>query len=67
VRSVGHHISLGSQNTFVYNNTNRQVFTIGLEDVIVVEMEDKTLICHKDAVQHVKEVAENQIKGNTML
>ncbi len=62
VRSVGHHLSLGSQNVFVYNNTDRQVFTIGLEDVIVVEMEDKTLICHKDAVQRVKEVAESQIK-----
>ena len=62
VRSVGHHSALGCQNTFVYNNTNRQVFTIGLEDVIVVEMEDKTLICHKDAVQRVKEVAESQLK-----
>ncbi len=62
VRSVGHHASLGSQNVFVYNNTDRQVFTIGLEDVIVVEMEDKTLICHTTAVQRVKEVAESQIK-----
>lgn len=62
VRGVGHHLSLGSQNVFVYNNTERQVFTIGLEDVIVVEMDDKTLICHKDAVQRVKEVAESQIK-----
>ena len=62
VRSVGHHISLGSQNVFVYNNTDRQVFTVGLEDVIVVEMEDKTLICHTGAVQRVKEVAEGQIK-----
>lgn len=62
VRSVGHHVGLGSQNVFVYNNTDRQVFTIGLEDVIVVEMEDKTLICHTGAVQRVKEVAESQIK-----
>jgi len=62
VRSVGHHVNLNSQNVFVYNNTDRQVFTIGLEDVIVVEMADKTLICHKDAVQRVKEVAESQIK-----
>lgn len=62
VRSVGHHMSLGSQNVFVYNNTDRQVFTIGVEDVIVVEMADKTLICHKDAVQRVKEVAESQLK-----
>lgn len=62
VRGVGHHQELGSQNIFVYNDTSRHVFTIGLEDVIVVEMSDKTVICHKDAVQRVKELAESQKK-----
>ena len=62
VRCVGHHQGLGSQNIFVYNNTQRRVFTIGLEDVVVVEMDDKTVICHKDAIQRVKELAENQLK-----
>jgi mannose-1-phosphate guanylyltransferase/mannose-6-phosphate isomerase len=62
VRAVGPHLGLGSQNIFVYNNTPRQVFTIGLEDVIVIEMGDKTVICHREAVQRVKEVAESQIK-----
>ena len=60
VGAVGKHIGLGSQNIFVYNNTPRQVYTIGLEDVIVIEMDDKTVICHKDAVQRVKELAESQ-------
>ncbi|HZU68991.1 MAG TPA: mannose-1-phosphate guanylyltransferase [Ktedonobacteraceae bacterium] len=63
VRGVGHHYELGSQNIFVYNETQRQVFTIGLEDVIVVEMADKTVICHKDSVQRVKELAESQKKN----
>jgi len=62
VRGLGHHQELGSQNIFVYNNTPRQVFTIGLEDVIVVEMQDKTVICHKDSVQRIKELAEDQKK-----
>lgn len=62
VAAVGHHQGLGSQNIFVYNNTPRQVYTIGLEDVIVVEMENMTVICHKDAVQRVKELAESQQK-----
>ena len=62
VSGIGSHISLGSQNIFVYNNTLRQVYTIGLKDVIVVEMEDKTVICHKDHVQRVKELAENEQK-----
>ncbi len=59
VRYVGHHQGLGSQNIFVYNNTSRQVFTIGIEDMVVVEMDDKTVICHKDSVQRVKELAES--------
>jgi mannose-1-phosphate guanylyltransferase len=62
VRNVGHHYDLGSQNIFVYNNTQRQVLTIGLEDVVIVEMNDKTVICHTDAVQRVKELAESQQK-----
>jgi mannose-1-phosphate guanylyltransferase/mannose-6-phosphate isomerase len=62
VGAVGHHTPVGSQNIFVYNNTPRHVYTIGLEDVVVVEMEDKTVICHKDAVQRVKELAERQPK-----
>src|SRR5579863_2092717 len=60
VRAVGEHVSLASQNIFVYNNSNHPVYTIGLEDVIVVEMDDKTMICHKDHVQRVKELAERE-------
>lgn len=62
VRVVGPHRALGCRDIFVYNDTARQVFTIGLEDVIIIEMEDKTLICHRDAVQRVKELAESQLK-----
>ena len=58
VHAVGSHIGLESQNTIVYNNTQRQIYTIGMEDVIVVEMEDMTVICHKSHVQRVKELAE---------
>jgi mannose-1-phosphate guanylyltransferase/mannose-6-phosphate isomerase len=64
LRGIGHHCALGSQNVFVYNQTGRQVYTIGLEDVIVVEMEDKTLICHKDHVQRVKELAEAEQRAD---
>jgi len=61
-RGIGHHIGLGSQNMIVYNNTSRQVYTIGIEDVIVVEMDSMTVVCHKDHVQRVKELAEQQNK-----
>ncbi len=62
IRSVGTHEGLGSQNIVVYNNTPRRIFTIGVEDLIVVEMAETTVICHKDSVQRVKELAERQQK-----
>ncbi len=62
VRSVGTHTGFGTQNVTVYNNTPRHVYTIGLEDVIVVEMENMTVICHKSHVQRVKELAEHHQK-----
>ncbi len=58
VGTLGKHTDLGSQNIFVYNDTPRQLYTIGLEDVIVIEVGDKTIICHRDSVQRVKELAE---------
>ncbi|HEX7737288.1 MAG TPA: mannose-1-phosphate guanylyltransferase [Ktedonobacteraceae bacterium] len=60
VKRMGTHEDLGSQNIFVYNNTQRQIFTIGLDNVVVVEMDDKTVICHINDVQRVKELAEKQ-------
>lgn len=60
VKRMGTHEDLGSQNIFVYNNTQRQIFTIGLENVVIVEMDDKTVICHTNDVQRVKELAEKQ-------
>ncbi len=62
VKRMGTHEDLGSQNIFVYNNTQRQIFTVGLEDIVVVEMDDKTVICHMSSVQRVKEIAEKQNK-----
>lgn len=60
VKRMGTHEDLGSQNIFVYNNTPRRIFTIGLEDVVIVEMDDKTVICHIRDVQRVKEIAEKE-------
>jgi len=62
VHAVGSHIGLGSQNAIIYNNTQRQIYTIGMEDVIVVEMDNMTVICHRSHVQRVKELAEQNKK-----
>lgn len=60
VRAVGPHSGLGSQNIVVYNDTPRHIFTIGVEDLIIVEIANMTMICHKDHIQRVKELAEQQ-------
>ncbi len=62
IHAVGSHSGLSCQNIIVYNNTSRQIYTVGLEDVIVVEVNDMTVICHKDQVQRVKELAEQHKK-----
>ena len=62
IRTVGSHRGLGSQNVIVYNNTQRRIYTIGMEDVIIVETDDMTVICHKSHVQRVKELAEQHRK-----
>ncbi|HEV7236081.1 MAG TPA: hypothetical protein VGN15_07875, partial [Ktedonobacteraceae bacterium] len=62
VGAVGSHMNLASQNVFVYNTTPNPIYTIGLEDIVVVVMSDKTVICHKDSVQRVKELAESEQK-----
>ena len=62
VGAVGSHMNLGSQNIFVYNTTSNPIYTIGLEDLVVVVMDDKTVICRKDSVQRGKELAESEQK-----
>jgi mannose-1-phosphate guanylyltransferase len=62
IRTVGSHKGLGSQNVIVYNNTNRRIYTIGMEDTIIVETDEMTVICHKSHVQRVKELAEQHRK-----
>jgi mannose-1-phosphate guanylyltransferase/mannose-6-phosphate isomerase len=62
IHTVGDHVGLGSQNVIVYNNTSRRIFTIGLEDVVIVEMDDMTVICHKSHVQRIRELAQHHEK-----
>ena len=62
IHAFGNYSDLGSQNVIIYNNTPRRIYTIGIEDVVVVEMADTTVICHKSQVQRVKELAEQHKK-----
>lgn len=53
----GHHISIDDKNCLVYA-TDKLVATVGLEDIIIVDTEDVTLVCHKDKSQDVKKMIE---------
>jgi len=54
---VGNVIDLESRNSILYAD-KRLVATIGLEDLVVVDTEDATLVCPKSRVQDVKKVVE---------
>ncbi len=50
------------QNSLVYNYTNQLLVTIDVDDYLVVNTNDVTLICHKDSVPKIKKLVE-EISG----
>ncbi|PKM95090.1 MAG: mannose-1-phosphate guanyltransferase [Firmicutes bacterium HGW-Firmicutes-1] len=46
---------LNSRNNIIIG-TNKQIATIGIEDVVIVQTEDTVLICKKDQVQDIKKL-----------
>ena len=54
----GNVISIKTKNSIIQGN-EKLIATIGLEDIVIVDTEDVTLICHKDNTQEVKEVINN--------
>lgn len=55
--TYGEQIHLGSKNCIVYAK-DKLVATIGLDNIVIVETEDATLVCEKDRAQDVKKVVE---------
>lgn len=51
----GNHLGLDNKNCLVYAQ-DRLITTIGLEDIIVVDTPDATLICNKNRSQEVKKI-----------
>lgn len=54
---VGNITDIGSRNSIIYAS-NRLVATIGLQDMVIVDTEDATLVCRKDRAQDVKKIVE---------
>ncbi|MDH4226844.1 MAG: mannose-1-phosphate guanylyltransferase/mannose-6-phosphate isomerase [Deltaproteobacteria bacterium] len=50
-------VDIGSKNSFIIGS-DRLVATIGLDDIILVDTPDATLVCRKDRAQEVKDVVD---------
>ncbi|MCC7202762.1 MAG: mannose-1-phosphate guanylyltransferase/mannose-6-phosphate isomerase [Nitrospirae bacterium] len=54
---AGNVVDVESRDSIIYAS-NRLVATAGLSDMVVVDTEDATLVCHKDRAQDVKKIVE---------
>ncbi|MDR2591004.1 MAG: mannose-1-phosphate guanylyltransferase/mannose-6-phosphate isomerase [Oscillospiraceae bacterium] len=54
----GDEIMLNSAKNIVYSEKNKAIALIGVSDLVVVDMDDALLICHKDQTQKVKDAVE---------
>jgi mannose-1-phosphate guanylyltransferase len=50
-------IAIDSKNNYLYSK-NKLIATVGVDDLVVVDMDDAILICRKGQSQAVKEVVE---------
>lgn len=55
--SQGHHIGLDDKNCLIYAQ-DKLLATVGLEDIIIVDTPDVTLVCKKDKSQEIKALLE---------
>ena len=55
-------IAIDSKNSYIYSDKSL-VAIVGLEDVVVVQTDDATLVCHRDKVQDVKKIVSHLEKS----
>lgn len=60
--SRGHHIGVEDKNCLIYAQ-DKLLATVGLEDIIIVDTPDVTLVCHKNKSQDIKNLIE-KLKKN---
>lgn len=53
VIAKGQHVGIGDKNCLFFAH-NRLLATVGLENIVIVNTPDVTLVCHKDKAQEVK-------------
>jgi len=55
--TIGNIVDIESKNSIVYGE-NRLIATLGLEDMVVIDTHDATLVCPKDRVQDVRKIVD---------
>ncbi|MGC8776266.1 MAG: mannose-1-phosphate guanylyltransferase [Minisyncoccia bacterium] len=55
---LGLHHYLNTKNCLLYNYSNRFLTTIGIKNILIIQVEDGVLVCHKDFAQDVKKMVE---------
>lgn len=53
----GDYLGVDTRHTLVYGST-KPVFTVGIEDVVIVDLPDVLLVCHRSQAERVKELVE---------
>ena len=54
----GKHLAIDSKNSIIHSSEDHLVVTIGLDDIIVVQTGDATLIVNKQQEEAVRQVVE---------
>jgi mannose-1-phosphate guanylyltransferase len=55
-----HHLAIDTHNSLVYSNDNqRLVVTIGVDDMVLVDVGDVLLVCKSDQAQKVRDVVQH--------
>ncbi len=60
----GKHLSIDTQGSVIYGNSNKLIATIGIKNLVIVETQDALLVCAKDRSQDVKKIVEKMKKTN---
>ncbi|TWU67743.1 Mannose-1-phosphate guanylyltransferase [Crateriforma conspicua] len=65
---VANHIGIDTGGTIVHGDPDHTIVTIDVEDLVIVQTKDATLVAHKNAEERVREaVAELQKRGSDSL
>ncbi|OIP95207.1 hypothetical protein AUK40_06225 [Candidatus Wirthbacteria bacterium CG2_30_54_11] len=54
----GQHEGVDTENSLIYSSSDRLIATIGLQNMIVIDTEDATLICPMDRAEEVKQLVD---------